>query len=1175
MRKIIPYIKSYQDVELNVEMNEIYEDKMLLNIEKFKTNNIKENIIPNTYLNKLKELYNKAILCTTQEKVRKKYIRNNLDRAEYLISSLLSFNGLNKEININKELVAIKKNIQEINGTNEEIIYIDSIIETCNNFFIFQKALLLYNEKQYFNSLEKLKLIKNCNDKELFHVEELENKCYLLIGKNFEEEGNLEKAEEYYTLIKNNKSEVIRIKIIILKNKIQEADKNKEYDKVINLFIDLSILKNDGNKPITSEDYYLSVLELFYQNLILLILKSIEENESKNNTVIEEKLKEIIKKINDNDNIVKKNINDLLNLFKEQLLLKDKKAIYKLIEKNINNDLSDMTQRVYIQFLINVLMDINEEDNKIKTIDYIIIYVKKNYYLSQDNIIKLRAILKEFNKTLLIKLSELFLLIIRKGLDYSKETIQIIGNIIIKLIILKSKKNLEYSEVDYNIIIKHLFQSFEILINQQTFDSSNIVKIYEKIILLEVNNKELLYVFFSGLIIINQKKYEIPINILNIILNYSIKNEGNDKLMELIIDQLKIGQNPRRFDLIPKLMDAIIDYYQNIEDYLFKTLIILEIPYDFYSKKEFIKGVENYLKKKICYNANLYKFLRLIPLSVRTDYIEEKFEMLDKIEYNQSEDEEIDLMKLIQRKQEKKDLTNLVSNYRKKKLNECEKYAVSGIKIKISHLKNIENNLEIKGIFDILYKILLSQKDMISSLNLYTISRYFSNENYQLFDLILENNSELFKISSLRNIVEKLSEDNERQNKCIFHFFQKLNKKRKIPDSINEILDIYRKIQNNEIVLKSSEENSLYLFIKTLYKLPKVPKNVENTFSLNLAQFFEKQKDYKTVNKMIMYIFNLILKNSIDIGDKNFKFCINNIHESLLLKKLSLLLSSKKISKDHKNIIFSKLLENLIKSREEKQFQFINEMKYFNDNEEITEQILSFIISLLEMVDENELDKSSIKGKLYREILYVIGNMLSLDNNREYSKIIKLFSGFEKYKFILKETSRTKLKPEEIFYIYSTYVYMNEYNNANQNCLYFLKLPRNFLIKQINRSLKETSKIKTFSSNLKYFEDFNKFDEFSPIRDHFLRQLIYQKEIPHENFGNILVSKCMDNETIWKYKGDLIDGKKWGLGVVYYNNGDIYYGNFVNDKKDGEGIFINKSYPRGKKQIWKEGVLEE
>ena len=43
------------------------------------------------------------------------------------------------------------------------------------------------------------------------------------------------------------------------------------------------------------------------------------------------------------------------------------------------------------------------------------------------------------------------------------------------------------------------------------------------------------------------------------------------------------------------------------------------------------------------------------------------------------------------------------------------------------------------------------------------------------------------------------------------------------------------------------------------------------------------------------------------------------------------------------------------------------------------------------------------------------------------------------------------------------------------------------------------------------------------------------------------------------YKGQFINGKKEGEGIYNYKNGDIYNGNWKNDNKEGEGKYNYKN----------------
>ena len=48
-------------------------------------------------------------------------------------------------------------------------------------------------------------------------------------------------------------------------------------------------------------------------------------------------------------------------------------------------------------------------------------------------------------------------------------------------------------------------------------------------------------------------------------------------------------------------------------------------------------------------------------------------------------------------------------------------------------------------------------------------------------------------------------------------------------------------------------------------------------------------------------------------------------------------------------------------------------------------------------------------------------------------------------------------------------------------------------------------------------------------------------------------------------------GKFDGIGILYYNNGDKYYGEFENDDLNGFGIKIAKNGGRYQGHKWKDG----
>lgn len=57
----------------------------------------------------------------------------------------------------------------------------------------------------------------------------------------------------------------------------------------------------------------------------------------------------------------------------------------------------------------------------------------------------------------------------------------------------------------------------------------------------------------------------------------------------------------------------------------------------------------------------------------------------------------------------------------------------------------------------------------------------------------------------------------------------------------------------------------------------------------------------------------------------------------------------------------------------------------------------------------------------------------------------------------------------------------------------------------------------------------------------------------------------------WGYHGELVDGKKEGMGSYFYQDGRKYIGNFKNDLPNGEGEFYNSEGALQFKGTWKDG----
>ena len=78
-------------------------------------------------------------------------------------------------------------------------------------------------------------------------------------------------------------------------------------------------------------------------------------------------------------------------------------------------------------------------------------------------------------------------------------------------------------------------------------------------------------------------------------------------------------------------------------------------------------------------------------------------------------------------------------------------------------------------------------------------------------------------------------------------------------------------------------------------------------------------------------------------------------------------------------------------------------------------------------------------------------------------------------------------------------------------------------------------------------------------------KMIKKKEKEYFNNGDIYEGDWKNDNRTGKgiyyfksgnrYEGDFKNGKKEGKGIFYYNNGNRYEGDFKNDKYEGKGIF--------------------
>jgi len=89
---------------------------------------------------------------------------------------------------------------------------------------------------------------------------------------------------------------------------------------------------------------------------------------------------------------------------------------------------------------------------------------------------------------------------------------------------------------------------------------------------------------------------------------------------------------------------------------------------------------------------------------------------------------------------------------------------------------------------------------------------------------------------------------------------------------------------------------------------------------------------------------------------------------------------------------------------------------------------------------------------------------------------------------------------------------------------------------------------------------------------------IFNNEKPSDKYpqkcDNIFKFECIEYPNMEKYLGETKNGKREGLGILFFENGDAWYGDWKEDKKNGKGI--NLFYGGGiKSGKWRDNTLIE
>ena len=1002
-----------------------------IELAKEELNILLENI--NKILNYVNFLRFKSII---YEKIAEKYF--NLGTLEY------SYFWRNRKDNI------------------EELQKIIDLLSECVNYYQ-QTENQKIKLQEYLNYLDKVKAHKNVligkqNLKEEKYEEALKNfknvncggsnlieektqgihLCYEKLSELEEEKKNYSKAIEYYELLNNN-LKIYELEIRINENKIIENIKSKEFDKTLVHFKSIF----ESLQKVKEREF----MELKFSNLFLIFMELIIKL-----AIISYRQKSLelyIKTLNNLQDIIENN--DISTKLKELLselyeLEKDDKNLYfEHIKSALNSDTSEIKQRFYLSFLI--IKFLKEQPPETLTIlltrgvklSYLTsesFEVIKDYFINNDDLNYLLLISKLFYK-----------IIVGIGIFNRIDNLNIIGEKIKKLI------KEEETSIKYDII-EYLILSFqEIVIN-----NNKILKYSgpKKLLFSVIEKYDKLIIYLSkSLLFLSTKQIKFDKKENNIIINYLKTTENeNDNLLQAMIIQWEL--EPKFVSENIESIYKILMNYQKIKSKNIERLFnfLLSLSEELICSRDSILYLEEYInEKEENIHPLIYKLLKRIPIKFRSIKLNEKLS-----NYNSKDNVKHFNMKI-----------NDIKN----------KYKMMST-ISKDNLPELESNLDDQSCVNQLMYYLKNQKYLLNYLNLVEISKHFSSNSKELFNLLIENEVK-FNETALTNLLKGFYKNSEKEINLTLEIFNKI---KQYHDKFPFIIEVNLKIE--EFL-----DKKLYTKHKTFdIKLDEIFNDFSylNGFSLQHNQFISylliislPDKKQEIFDKMLIFL----IEKHYDIGKEIYKEILKNISFDKFVDIISTIFSIKKISNEIKEITKEKLFVMLKESNNNA--KLINTFKMFVDFIIIPNDILDYLISLL----NGETDK-----KIYNEIMYFLCNYFSIEKKQDkqdnyFNSINKIASKSELYKFILDNINQLKSK-YEILYLYGclNYISFNDFTQEEKN---ILKIPINNIV-DIMEDLNNNLDRNLFFENLAYLNKYYKYNDFSPKRDKILRRLYFNNK---------------------------------------------------------------------------------
>ena len=258
--------------------------------------------------------------------------------------------------------------------------------------------------------------------------------------------------------------------------------------------------------------------------------------------------------------------------------------------------------------------------------------------------------------------------------------------------------------------------------------------------------------------------------------------------------------------------------------------------------------------------------------------------------------------------------------------------------------------------------------------------------------------------------------------------------------------------------------------------------NQHQKFILYLLKMTNNDKK----NEICMKIIEFLVKKNYNIGTEIFKEIINIIKEEDIINKIPKILIVKNIPYSIKKLALFHLYKLIKLYNDDKLLNILKCFKYFIDWIKIPDNLLEYLINLL---------KKDINNKIYKEIIYFLGNYFSIKkiNQEKYlDEILLLIKEKEIYQYILNNVKIIKEK-NEIFYLFSSLNYSDFSPNNNMKEEDIIKIPTDNIINYIDENKKEIDD-KILMENIEFLNGYWQFESFSPKRDQTLRKLFYNDD---------------------------------------------------------------------------------